>query len=250
MRSSSRPIDAHRRPPRAGRHRAARRLQRGRRARRAPTSTSRPPSAGSAARATSASCSRSPSPCGRSRRVGLRRPRDRRRSPPDLPWPEADELVARRRGQPAGRRRAWSAGSTTCSTSTATTSRRPRSSTTCRGRAAPDPTARRAGLARPRRLGLRRAFAAAGAPSYAEQRAACLAAAGQWTTVITGGPGTGKTTTVAGLLVGAARPGEARADLRIALAAPTGKAAARLQQAVHQRGRGLRARPTAPGSPG
>ena len=68
--------------------------------------------------------------------------------------------------------------------------------------------------------------------SYDEQVAACLAAAGQWTTVLTGGPGTGKTTAVASLLVGLLdqHPG----GLRIALAAPTGKAAARLQQAVHQ----------------
>jgi exodeoxyribonuclease V alpha subunit len=67
---------------------------------------------------------------------------------------------------------------------------------------------------------------------YDEQVAACLAAAGQWTTVLTGGPGTGKTTAVASLLVGLLdqHPG----GLRIALAAPTGKAAARLQQAVHQ----------------
>ncbi|KQV63257.1 exodeoxyribonuclease V subunit alpha [Nocardioides sp. Root122] len=68
--------------------------------------------------------------------------------------------------------------------------------------------------------------------SYDEQVAACLAAAGQWTTVLTGGPGTGKTTAVASLLVGLL---DQHPDgLRIALAAPTGKAAARLQQAVHQ----------------
>ena len=68
---------------------------------------------------------------------------------------------------------------------------------------------------------------------YAEQRAAALAAVRQWTTVLTGGPGTGKTTTVAGLL--ALLADQADADgrrLRIALTAPTGKAAARLQQAV------------------
>ncbi len=68
---------------------------------------------------------------------------------------------------------------------------------------------------------------------YAEQRAAALAAVRQWTTVLTGGPGTGKTTTVAGLL--ALLTDQADADgrrLRIALTAPTGKAAARLQEAV------------------
>jgi len=73
-------------------------------------------------------------------------------------------------------------------------------------------------------------FAGAG---YAEQRAACAAAAGRWTTVLTGGPGTGKTTTVAGLLeVLAEQLGAAGRPARIALTAPTGKAAARLQEQV------------------
>ena len=71
-------------------------------------------------------------------------------------------------------------------------------------------------------------------PGYDEQRAAAEIALSQAVTVLTGGPGTGKTTTVARLLAllagqaeraGAARP-------RIALAAPTGKAAARLAEAV------------------
>ncbi len=66
--------------------------------------------------------------------------------------------------------------------------------------------------------------------TYDEQVAACLAAAGQWTTVLTGGPGTGKTTAVASLLIGLLD--QHPEGLRIALAAPTGKAAARLQQAV------------------
>lgn len=65
---------------------------------------------------------------------------------------------------------------------------------------------------------------------YAEQRGAALAAARQWTTVLTGGPGTGKTTTVAGLLALVA--GASERPLRMALTAPTGKAAARLQEAV------------------
>lgn len=69
---------------------------------------------------------------------------------------------------------------------------------------------------------------------FEEQREAAEIALSQAVTVLTGGPGTGKTTTVARLLAlvaeqaelaGAARP-------RIALAAPTGKAAARLQEAV------------------
>jgi len=54
-------------------------------------------------------------------------------------------------------------------------------------------------------------------------------------TVLAGGPGTGKTTTVARLLaVAAASTPADRAPPRIALAAPTGKAAARLEEAVRE----------------
>ncbi|HEX6150320.1 exodeoxyribonuclease V subunit alpha [Nocardioides sp.] len=68
---------------------------------------------------------------------------------------------------------------------------------------------------------------------YAEQRDAIAAAAHRWTTVLTGGPGTGKTTTVAGLLAVLADQAAVRGHrLSIALAAPTGKAAARLQESV------------------
>jgi exodeoxyribonuclease V alpha subunit len=63
---------------------------------------------------------------------------------------------------------------------------------------------------------------------FEEQRAAAEVALSQGLTVLTGGPGTGKTTTVARLLALLA----AGSRLRIALAAPTGKAAARLQEAV------------------
>ncbi|WP_084653454.1 exodeoxyribonuclease V subunit alpha [Nocardioides insulae] len=70
---------------------------------------------------------------------------------------------------------------------------------------------------------------------YAEQRGAALAAARQGTTVLTGGPGTGKTTTVAGLLALLAEQAAGTGQrLRIALTAPTGKAAARMQQAVEE----------------
>nr|WP_094293426.1 exodeoxyribonuclease V subunit alpha [Mycobacterium neumannii] len=65
-------------------------------------------------------------------------------------------------------------------------------------------------------------------PGFEEQRAAAKLALSQGLTVLTGGPGTGKTTTVARLL--ALLTSGTR--LRIALAAPTGKAAARLQEAV------------------
>jgi exodeoxyribonuclease V alpha subunit len=63
---------------------------------------------------------------------------------------------------------------------------------------------------------------------FEEQRSAAEVALSQGLTVLTGGPGTGKTTTVARLLALLAEGSR----LRIALAAPTGKAAARLQEAV------------------
>ena len=69
---------------------------------------------------------------------------------------------------------------------------------------------------------------------YEEQRAAAEVALSQGLTVLTGGPGTGKTTTVARLLALLVEQAKLTANtrLRIALAAPTGKAAARLQEAV------------------
>ncbi|SDS91651.1 DNA helicase/exodeoxyribonuclease V, alpha subunit [Nocardioides scoriae] len=81
--------------------------------------------------------------------------------------------------------------------------------------------------------GLERVFPGEG---YAEQRDAARGAAVRWTTVLTGGPGTGKTTTVAGLLTLVAEQHELLTGRppRMALSAPTGKAAARLQEAVQE----------------
>ncbi|MBD8868127.1 exodeoxyribonuclease V subunit alpha [Nocardioides donggukensis] len=77
---------------------------------------------------------------------------------------------------------------------------------------------------------------------FAEQRDAARTAAHQRTTVLTGGPGTGKTTAVAGLLVALVEQAEARGErLRVALTAPTGKAAARLQEAVTESAGGFTA---------
>ncbi|WP_233236235.1 exodeoxyribonuclease V subunit alpha [Bordetella sp. LUAb4] len=69
------------------------------------------------------------------------------------------------------------------------------------------------------------------------QKIACATAAGSALTIITGGPGTGKTTTVVKVLAvlqalalnAAAAP---LGQLRIRLAAPTGKAAARLSESI------------------
>ncbi|ARP84951.1 exodeoxyribonuclease V subunit alpha [Bordetella genomosp. 9] len=79
------------------------------------------------------------------------------------------------------------------------------------------------------------------------QKIACAAAARSAFTIITGGPGTGKTTTVVKVLAilqalaldgrtaggrAPAAPGAAPRPLRIRLAAPTGKAAARLSESI------------------
>lgn len=64
------------------------------------------------------------------------------------------------------------------------------------------------------------------------QKLACAMAALQRFSIITGGPGTGKTTTVVRLL--AILQEQAQGQLTIALAAPTGKAAARLQESIGQ----------------
>jgi len=77
------------------------------------------------------------------------------------------------------------------------------------------------------------------APGDTRQRLAAAHAAQRRLTVLTGGPGTGKTTTVARLLAvlhdaAGAPDGATGPGLRVALAAPTGKAAARLQEAVRE----------------
>ncbi|ABI56159.1 exodeoxyribonuclease V subunit alpha [Alkalilimnicola ehrlichii MLHE-1] len=81
---------------------------------------------------------------------------------------------------------------------------------------------------------LERLFPAGGGAATDWQRLACALAAGRGFTVITGGPGTGKTTTVLRLLVllQALQQAAADAPLRIRMAAPTGKAAARLNASV------------------
>lgn len=78
-------------------------------------------------------------------------------------------------------------------------------------------------------------FGNAGEVDY--QTLACAVAARHRFAVITGGPGTGKTTTVVNLLaalqaVAGADPARAGRRYRIRLAAPTGKAAARLNESI------------------
>jgi exodeoxyribonuclease V alpha subunit len=83
----------------------------------------------------------------------------------------------------------------------------------------------------PRRLrgGLDRLFPPTGDAEDRQRVAAAVAALKRFT-VISGGPGTGKTTTVVRIL--ALLLEQAATPLRIALAAPTGKAAARMQEAI------------------
>lgn len=66
------------------------------------------------------------------------------------------------------------------------------------------------------------------------QKVACALAIRSGLTVITGGPGTGKTYTAARLLALLLAMSDNPAQLRVGLAAPTGKAAARLRQSIDQ----------------
>lgn len=68
------------------------------------------------------------------------------------------------------------------------------------------------------------------------QQVAALVALSGKLTIVSGGPGTGKTTTVVGVLACLL---DAHPALRIALAAPTGKAAQRMQEALAERAGGL-----------
>lgn len=83
--------------------------------------------------------------------------------------------------------------------------------------------------------GLARLFAPASGAAVDDapdlQRAAAEAGVRRALTVVTGGPGTGKTTTVVRLLALLALQPRA-VPLRVALAAPTGKAAARMMEAI------------------
>lgn len=76
---------------------------------------------------------------------------------------------------------------------------------------------------------------------WGQQREAALSAARHWTTVLTGGPGTGKTASVARMVALIAEQLEldGSREPRIALAAPTGKASARLQESVAREAAGL-----------
>jgi exodeoxyribonuclease V alpha subunit len=84
---------------------------------------------------------------------------------------------------------------------------------------------------------LDRLFDRPGRAGSDRQRLAAAVAAHRWVSVLAGGPGTGKTTTVAKLL--AVLQDQAGGTLRIALAAPTAVAAARLTFAARALARGF-----------
>ncbi|OGQ99524.1 MAG: exodeoxyribonuclease V subunit alpha [Deltaproteobacteria bacterium RIFOXYD12_FULL_57_12] len=90
--------------------------------------------------------------------------------------------------------------------------------------------------------GLARLFPPLAPPETDWQKVAALAAFVKPFCVISGGPGTGKTSTVAKILTLFV---EQTATARILLAAPTGKAAARLQDAINQAKQGLPISPAA-----
>ena len=182
-------------------------------------------------------------------RARLRRPGRRSATPrpsnPTSPSTSAlylglrSRVGSRARGEPArrgrggrGREPPAAARRHLRSTSTATGARNARSPPTCARSAARETDrrsrARRDGLDAPVR-------AAAAAPDTRQRAAAATAPCGGASPVVAGGPGTGKTTTVArivALLAEQAAAAGAPAPL-VALAAPTGKAAARLEEAVH-----------------
>ena len=98
-----------------------------------------------------------------------------------------------------------------------------------RGPSTPEPTAATREL-------FGRLFPPPEEPAVDWQAVAAAVALDQPLTLISGGPGTGKTTTVCRLLALATH---LRPDLRIALAAPTGKAAARLAESIANQVDGL-----------
>ncbi|WP_305731437.1 exodeoxyribonuclease V subunit alpha [Trichlorobacter ammonificans] len=80
--------------------------------------------------------------------------------------------------------------------------------------------------------GLERLFPDAGGPQPDRQRQAALTALHRRLSIISGGPGTGKTATVVRILALLLEQAADGLPPRIALAAPTGKAAARLRESI------------------
>ena len=243
--------DALRRPPgpcgarpparvqRRGRARAGRRPRGATAGRRRPTRRWRWRSRSRSARRGSATSTSTSRPCARPRPSSPRSrstsPRCRGRTPRAgrPPWPPPRSSRRAR----TGRRTARCGCSARGSTSTATGARSAGSPPTCaRWRRTPPGGVDAALLADGHRGAL---FAAAG--PTAARRAPPPRRCGERFAVVAGGPGTGKTTTVARIvaLLAEQAPRPVRRAPLVALAAPTGKAAARLEEAVHDEAREL-----------
>ena len=145
----------------------------------------------------------------------------------DLPWPDPDGVVGGGRAEPPPRGRCRPLGARA-----ALPRPLPRAGDAGARRPAVAPGQRRRHRHRPARRSPWRGSSPTALPTSSGPPAGARRPRPR--PCITGGPGTGKTTAVAGLLVALRRAGRGRAAsvLRIALAAPTGKAAARLEQAV------------------
>ena len=244
------PVDAHDARPRAGRHRAAARVQHRRRADRGRRPRRRHPRPARAARPTSRCCSRSRSPCAPCARVGV--PRPRRRSPtrwPTSTWPSAgpESLVRGGRSKPARGR----PGCVRWDHDLLYLDRYHEQETQVRrrpARARPGPPHDPDRIGPPRRSS-RLQRASPRPPTSDEQVRGLPRAATQCDDRPHRRPGHRQDHGGGAACSSGWSTSEARGErLRIALAAPTGKAAARLQQAVRQEAEALRGgRPGAAG---
>ena len=143
--------------------------------------------------------------------------------PVHLPWPDPTDWVAAVAASPLVAAGGAAAGGQPCCTSIGTGARSDRCAPTCWSGST---HRRRRSTTRGSTAALDRVFSGGG--DFAEQRAAVESAVRGTTTVLTGGPGTGKTTTIARLLAVVSEQHELRTGRppRIAMCAPTAKAAA------------------------
>ena len=219
----------------------AARLQPRRAARRRPTSTSPAGRGGGRGERRERAARRRVRRAGRPAGLGMPRPRPSRPADDGLGWPDADGWGRRVAGSPGRRIRGASITTSVGCTWTGTGARSARSPTTSpRGPPCRSPSTR------PRSGRLDEAFPGAG---IREQRVAAEVACTHRTTIVTGGPGTGKTTTIARLspLLAEQSSGAAAPD---GAGGADGKAAARIASGAARRAAKPRLPLTAAGSRG